>query len=90
MKCEFCGKELTGNTEGCTVSEVKIGGKTYTRIKYNKKYGDYCPDCGAPAGSYHHWSCDIELCPACGGQLLAHIISGKGDRVNCPFGSVFR
>ena len=43
MKCECCGKELTGNTEGCNTSEVKIGGKTYSRIKYNKKYGDYCP-----------------------------------------------
>lgn len=40
--------------------------------------GDECGDCGTIAkdDSYHHTSCDQEICPRCGGQMLA---------CDCPF-----
>ncbi len=29
-----------------------------------------CHHCLVPLGAFHHWACSVELCPACGGQLL--------------------
>lgn len=30
-----------------------------------------CHDCNALFGHLHHWGCDAERCPACGGQLIS-------------------
>jgi hypothetical protein len=30
----------------------------------------HCPDCGVRSGSYHHLSCELEICPNCGDQLV--------------------
>ncbi len=35
-----------------------------------KKRETICPDCGVKEGEIHLWSCDMEVCPKCGGQLL--------------------
>lgn len=32
---------------------------------------DSCHDCGAQQGTLHATLCDMEVCPACGGQLLS-------------------
>jgi hypothetical protein len=29
-----------------------------------------CPDCNVAPGGIHHYNCDQEQCPRCGGQLI--------------------
>lgn len=76
-KCGFCDREYT-DPNGCDGYELVHKGKIYKAIPFKAKedawHGDdtmqNCPDCGTPAGKYHHEGCDWERCPICGGQFL--------------------
>lgn len=76
-KCKVCNREML-TAKGCGVGKIHIGGKVYDRIKCgaendfdpNMEEGERCHDCGATFGHFHHWGCDAERCPACGGQLI--------------------
>lgn len=60
------------------MSKLLIKGKLYNPIKIGDR-GDWyendkdacCGDCGLRYGQQHLPQCDIERCPACGGQLLS-------------------
>lgn len=60
------------------MSKLLIHGIIYEPIKVGDE-GDWyvgepnatCGDCGEPYGNQHLPQCDIERCPACGGQLLS-------------------
>lgn len=45
------------------------------RVRYGDEADDWgaderpCHDCAAIKGEYHALGCDVERCPACGGQL---------------------
>ncbi len=76
--CEDCKKEMNDpKTKTCTVVQLEdYDGHKWQRIPYplfhegvatNKN----CVDCGVVHGGYHHKGCDQEICPLCGGQLLA-------------------
>ncbi len=68
------------------VTEYLIGGKTFARIRYGEEPDDWgaergpCHDCGVIKGQYHVGPlCDVERCPACGGQVFSCDCPYDGD-----------
>lgn len=60
------------------MSKLLIHGILYEPVKvgdngdwYENNPNATCGDCGEPFGKQHLPQCDIERCPACGGQLLS-------------------
>ena len=85
-KCKDCGKEMHGSKtcDKRRFSYILLDGEVYLRNIRNP-YTDaprgWRCDCGIPAreGALHHYGCDIERCPKCGGQLIS-CGCGKKDR----------
>ena len=72
--CEDCKSDMTV-AKGCLPSEILIDGEWCPR-RTNTVFDDFpdterCHDCGAEPGCFHHWHCDAERCPKCGGQLIS-------------------
>jgi hypothetical protein len=72
--CGDCKRDMR-KAEGCLQSELFIDGKWYQR-RTDTPFDTFmpnerCHDCGAEPGHFHHWKCDAERCPKCGGQLIS-------------------
>lgn len=67
--CELCGGRML-KTKGCTVDTITINDKKYKRIPHPATKKTNCGDCNTSPGHYHHFGCDMEMCPECGEQLL--------------------
>lgn len=72
-ECELCHQRML-KADGCNWPYISHKGKRYQRIKYGEEkempvFGR-CHDCGALPGHFHHFKCDVEVCPVCGGQLI--------------------
>lgn len=64
--------------DGCDLGKIMIDNIPYNRIEFGG-LGDFyegadsrkrCTDCGALSCYYHHYTCDLEVCPKCGEQLI--------------------
>lgn len=77
--CLVCGQDMM-QSDGCRVAVMYHCGEQYVRIPFRGFHGERCGDCKALSGNYHHWGCDLERCPVCGGQL----ISCECMDVECP------
>jgi len=76
VKCKDCDKEmLDEETKSCSIKVrcIKINGETFARDTTQFDWNDRCHDCGIEnrVGNIHHFGCDMERCPRCGGQLIS-------------------
>ena len=57
----------------CSYHYVKLDGKIYPRINTYFNIGEICRDCIIlnRRGNYHHFGCEMEMCPRCRKQLLS-------------------
>lgn len=66
--------ELIRQAQAVTV--FTIDGAEVPRIRYGAEAEDWganagpCHDCAVVKGQYHVLHCDVERCPACGGQAF--------------------
>jgi len=77
-QCITCKNDVL-KSDGCKPFLYSTDGKKqYSRIKVGDAGDMYessgtdsrCTDCGAKHGHSHHFNCDCECCPVCGGQLI--------------------
>lgn len=69
--CHDCSLDMSDRVS-CTGTTLVVGGRVLRRRRATRRYGHQgCGDCAAPPRGYHHLGCDLEPCPACGGQLLS-------------------
>lgn len=67
------------------VLTIKINGQEFQRVRYGDETEDWgandrpCHDCAVLKGQFHVPSCDVERCPACGGQALGCDCDYEGD-----------
>lgn len=71
--CKWCDQEMTaGSTVSCEDNEsIEIGGRDCFSIRFMPKDLGRCHDCNVAPNGFHHPGCDMERCPACGGQLIS-------------------
>ena len=74
-RCSWCGAEMA-TARSCSVYVFHLDGRRLDLLAYGLEPGwrsgpDRCGDCGVDRGGWHHPGCDIQRCPACGGQLLS-------------------
>ncbi len=71
--------------EAQLVPTYVIAGREYRRVPYGSESDDWgaddhpCGDCRVLKGQFHVPSCDVERCPACGGQAISCDCQYEGD-----------
>jgi len=70
--CSDCNQEMR-EVDTCTLPLLIINGKVYERNTVYFDHNERCHDCRIlnREGNIHHFGCDMERCPICGGQLIS-------------------
>lgn len=70
--CRDCQQEMLV-ADGCDYGIIiDAKGNEYERETFiGWGAEERCGDCNAAIGHYHHFGCDMETCPRCGGQLIS-------------------
>jgi len=75
LYCPYCDSPLISigrailKCERCNVTMPRIA--FFLKHNENIYEGSKCHDCGCNEGEIHEYSCDMEVCPYCGGQLCS-------------------
>jgi len=68
--CPDCQREML-LAPSCVADFAVINkGRTLDRIRHPATATDRCDSCNVMPGGVHHFGCDMEPCPSCGGQLI--------------------
>ena len=73
--CSWCQGEMT-TAISCIVDALHRNGRRFDLIPFGdqadrRTSSDRCGDCGVTCGGSHHPGCDVQRCPACGGQMMS-------------------
>lgn len=73
--CSWCDGEME-TAISCTVTAFHRDGRNFHMVPFGDDFArrtnnDRCGDCGVTRGGWHHPGCDLQRCPACGGQLIS-------------------
>ena len=71
-ECRDCGEEML-ESKKCSFHQIRIDGEWYDRDVAYYDLNERCHDCNVinVEGNLHHFGCDVEQCPRCGGQLIS-------------------